>query len=134
MNNFQATGDFIDCWGVSFRIALKWMSLKLTEPYWWQVNISSGNGLMLSGSKSLPKPVSVRQQAITWASVDTGLCRHMMSPGHNELILRSQCLGKKKLTIVIYWSIQATWSVENLTKLLAICADNDLIYFSLAST
>ena len=29
----------------------------------------------------------VRQQAITWANVDTYLCRHMVSLGHNELIM-----------------------------------------------
>ena len=28
---------------------------------------------------------AVRQQAITWASVDLDLCRHMASLGHNEL-------------------------------------------------
>ena len=28
---------------------------------------------------------AVRQQAITWADVDTDLCRHMASQGHNEL-------------------------------------------------
>ena len=27
-----------------------------------------------------------RQQAITWANIDPYLCRHMTSPGHNELI------------------------------------------------
>ena len=29
----------------------------------------------------------MRQQAITWANVDPDLCRHMMSLGHNELIV-----------------------------------------------
>ena len=29
---------------------------------------------------------AVRQQAITWANVDPDLCRHMASPGHNEII------------------------------------------------
>ena len=31
------------------------------------------------------KSTLVRQQAITWASVDLDLCRHMASLGHNEL-------------------------------------------------
>ena len=29
---------------------------------------------------------AVRQQAITWANVDSDLCRHIASLGHNELI------------------------------------------------
>ena len=32
-------------------------------------------------------PGAVRQQAITWASVDPDLCRQMASLGHNELTL-----------------------------------------------
>ena len=28
---------------------------------------------------------AVRQQAITWANIDPGFCRHMTSLGHNEL-------------------------------------------------
>ena len=28
---------------------------------------------------------ALRQQAITWVNVDQVLCRHMASPGHNEL-------------------------------------------------
>ena len=34
---------------------------------------------------------AVRQQAITWANVDTDPCRHMASLGHNELI-RPKCV------------------------------------------
>ena len=30
---------------------------------------------------------AVRQQAITWANVDLVPCHHMVSPGHNELII-----------------------------------------------
>ena len=41
-------------------------------PYWWKVNIGSDNGLVL------------RQQAITWASVDQDLQRHMASLGPND--------------------------------------------------
>ena len=46
-----------------------------TRPYWWLVDIGSGSGLVLSGNK-----------AITWSNVDTDLCRHMVSPDHNELM------------------------------------------------
>ena len=45
--------------------------MNVTGLYWWEVNIGSGNGLV---------------QANTWANVDPDLCRHMVSPGHNELI------------------------------------------------
>ena len=47
--------------------------MNVTQPYWWQVNIGSGNG-------------AVRQQAITWANGEPDLCRHMASLGHKELI------------------------------------------------
>ena len=54
-----------------------WNCLKVisTEHIWWQVNIFSGNGLVL-----------VQQQAIIWTSVDPDLYCHMASLGHNELI------------------------------------------------
>ena len=48
--------------------------MNVTGHYWWWVNIGSGNG-------------AIRQQAITWASVDPDLCPHMVSLSHNELNL-----------------------------------------------
>ena len=62
----------IDGWGISSEIALIWLSLGL---HWWSVNIGSGNGLVPSGNKPLPKPMLTQ---ISW--------RHMVSLGHNELI------------------------------------------------
>ena len=49
--------------------------MNATGPYWWEVNIGSGNGLVPSG--------------ITWTSVDQDLQRHMVSllVGPNELNL-----------------------------------------------
>ena len=41
----------IDGWGVSWEIAFKWMLLSIR--YWWKVSIGSGNGLVLSGNKSI---------------------------------------------------------------------------------
>ena len=49
--------------------------MNVTGPYWLEVNIVSGKGLVL------------RQQAITWANVDSDLHRYMVSPGHNALRL-----------------------------------------------
>ena len=46
--------------------------MNVTVPYWWWVDISSGNGLLPS------------------ANVDPDLCHHMASLGHNELILTIQ--------------------------------------------
>ena len=46
--------------------------MNATGPYWWEVNIGSGNCLVPSG--------------ITWTSVDQDLQRHMASLGPNELI------------------------------------------------
>ena len=50
------------------------MSLDLIDD---KSTFGSGNGLV---------PLTVRQQAITWAKVDPDLCCHMASLGHNELI------------------------------------------------
>ena len=47
--------------------------------YRWQINTASGNGVALSGTK--PLPVSIWTQI----SVDSNLCHHMVSLGHNEL-------------------------------------------------
>ena len=55
--------------------------MNTTGYYWWYVNIWSGNGLVSSG-----------KQAITWASVDHDLQRHMVSLGPNELT--HLCLDK----------------------------------------
>ena len=54
---------------------------------------------------------AVKQQAITWASVNSGLCNHMMSLGHNGLrhYYRIRCDWKKymhlqlKLRVYIYY-------------------------------
>ena len=43
--------------GISCEIALRWMSLKLTQVKLSQVNIASGNGLVPSGHKPLPEPM-----------------------------------------------------------------------------
>ena len=42
-------------------------------PDWWEVNIGSGNGLILSGNKPLPEPDGPRSltpQEITQTNVD----------------------------------------------------------------
>ena len=31
--------------------------MNATRPYWWKVNIGSGNGLVPSGNKPLPEPM-----------------------------------------------------------------------------
>ena len=55
----------IDGLRISCEIALKWMSLDITD------------------DQSIL--VQIRQQAVTWANVDLDLCRYMVSLGHNEL-------------------------------------------------
>ena len=44
--------------------------------YWWEVNLGSGNGLVLSENKSLLR---------TWTHFDWDPWLHMLSLGHNEL-------------------------------------------------
>ena len=53
-------------------IALSRMSLDLTDD---ELIFDLGNGF-----------VAVRRQVIIWAIVDPDICRHMASPGHNELM------------------------------------------------
>ena len=50
------------------------LSLNGTGPYWPQVNIGSGNGLLPSGNKPLPEPMLTKYYV--------AICRHMspMSP------------------------------------------------------
>ena len=60
----------IDNWGVSGEIVLKRMTRNLTG----NVNIGLVNG-------------AVREQAITWANLDPGICPHTASLGHNDLNL-----------------------------------------------
>ena len=59
--------------------------MNATRPYWWSVNIGSGNGLVPSGNKPLPEPM------LTKIFVD-----HMVSLGPNEL---KQCQS------IINWTI-----------------------------
>ena len=63
-----------------------------TKPCKWEINIDSGNGLMLSG----------KQQAIAEANVDPDLCCHMVLLGHNKLInLRSYKYPHVKFVLYI---------------------------------
>ena len=58
----------IDGWGIPCELALRWMSLDLTDYKSTLVQVMAG---------------AVRQQAITWANIDPDLCRHMASLGPN---------------------------------------------------
>ena len=49
-------------WGISCEIAIKWMSLDLTN----KVNIGSGNGLVPSGNKPLPDPMLIQFHVAKW--------------------------------------------------------------------
>ena len=46
----------IDGWGISYEIALIWMSLDFTD----EVNIGSGNGFVPPGNKLLPEPMLIQ--------------------------------------------------------------------------
>ena len=74
-------GDFNEILAEYFSSQLEWLmaeilavKLNVTRPYWWSVNIGSGNGLVPSGNKPLPEPML------------TQICGHRVSLGHNELI------------------------------------------------
>ena len=40
--------------------------MNVTGPYWWLVSIGSGNGLVPSGNKSLPKPMLTQTYVDIW--------------------------------------------------------------------
>ena len=40
--------------------------VKATRPFWWLINIGSGNGLMPSGNKPLPEPMLSLMSATIW--------------------------------------------------------------------
>ena len=40
--------------------------MSATEPYWWEVNIGSGNGLLPDGTKPLPEPVLTKISNAIW--------------------------------------------------------------------
>ena len=73
MSNLSS--NFHDWWPMY----LKWKCLQMnaTGPYWWQVNIGSGNGLVPEGTKPLTGPLLPQ------------MCRHMAWSGHNELLINS---------------------------------------------
>ena len=60
----------IDGWCISCEIALGWMPLKLIDGKSTLIQIMLG---------------TVRQQAMTWTSVNQDIRLHMVSLGHNEL-------------------------------------------------
>ena len=40
--------------------------MSATGPYWWYVNIGSGNGLVPLGNKLLPKPMLAQFYVALW--------------------------------------------------------------------
>ena len=40
--------------------------MNVAGPYWWEVNIGSGNGLVPSGNKPLPEPMLTQIYVATW--------------------------------------------------------------------
>ena len=96
----------INGWGIFCGIAT-WMPLDLTVD---KLKLVNGNGLVLSGN-------------ITSTNVDSHLCRHVTSPGHNELNLITGTRPTNGIAIEFeYSSLQyaqsitktiSLWSVEH---------------------
>ena len=63
----------IDFWGITCEIALRRISMDFIDDKSILIQV-------LAWCRQ-----AVRQQAITWANVDPGLCRYMASLGYNEL-------------------------------------------------
>ena len=72
--NFQA--NFSEWW---LRYLLRnCPQMNATKPYWWSVNIGSGNGLVPSGNKPLPEPmltqIYVVNLVVTWSNETWLIC------------------------------------------------------------
>ena len=45
--------------------------MNTTEPFWKEVDIGSGNGLVLSGSKPLPEPMLTQIYMVSYNEAET---------------------------------------------------------------
>ena len=45
---------------------VRFSQMNITGHYWWKINIGSGNGLVPSGNKPLPKPVLTQIYVAMW--------------------------------------------------------------------
>ena len=73
--------------------------MNATGPYWWLVNIVSGNGLVPSGNKPLPEPMLTQF-----------LGRLMASLGHNELKKVNAIKIAHKISIILF-GFQCPYSI-----------------------
>ena len=93
MSSFLA--NFSNWW---LRYLLRnWPHMNVTGPYWWWINIGSGNGLVSDGTKPLPRPTLDQVFVVTW--------RH-------------------RATLVSGWISWWRHRMETFSALLAICAGN----------
>ena len=65
----------------------------VTEPYWWLVNIGSGNGLVQSGNKPLPEPMLTQISLTIWSQMTA------LIPGARDVAMT--CLYSLELTNVL---------------------------------
>ena len=83
-SNFPGANELTHCplgdaniiWYYNFQTHIKeryleyslWNCLQVnaTRPYWWLVNISSGNGLVSPGNKPLPEPMLIQIYVAIW--------------------------------------------------------------------
>ena len=70
--------------------------------HWRSVNISSGNGLVLSGKKPLPEPM-----------LNQDFCCHMVSPRHIGLTTFCRKKGRVSMTMH-FWNSKTTNIVQNM--------------------
>ena len=93
VNSFQLFFKLvIDCWGIFCEI---YISLIVTEPQWWFINIGLDNGLVPSGNKPLLEPVVNQIYVVIWCHQATmAWCLYLnqcwpkspqASTGHNRL-------------------------------------------------
>ena len=51
---------------IAFSKLISWIIIFTTEPYWLWVNIIQCNGLVPTGNKQLPEPMSTQIYVIIW--------------------------------------------------------------------
>ena len=81
----------IDGWGISWEIALRWMSLDQTNDKSTMVQLMAWC-LVPDGTKPLPEPM-----------FDPDLCPHTTPPGHNDLTHCSLVTPYGNMVLYLHW-------------------------------
>ena len=78
--------------------------MNINEPYWWDINIGPGNGLVPSGNKPLPEPMLTQIYGVTrpqWVYVVTDEGCHQQ-PMVTEKVTKKEMFSSKSILYTNY--------------------------------